>query len=423
MPTPPPIEKSMGMRFYQTFTNGIGGRVRLKYKDFLVKEILWGVEASSIHRCTNNYVCCNKYFVYILEKKGLDTFEALEIVKRKVGAKGKIGYAGLKDANAVTYQFISFRSYREKLPCIIALNNNVKLFFYRCHDHHISLGENWGNSFYLVIRDVKEEKCYNALESVLHEISSMGGLYPYFGHQRFGTIRPNTHKIGEKIVKRDWFGAVLELVGNPHPKEAPQVYEARKVFEKTLNPKEALELFPRKFVYERIVLKELLKGRSYLEALHALPKRILKIYVEAYQAYIFNEYVSKRLENDIPPNVAIEGDTVFSKGYYEKIVQKRKLRCKENILLPLVGYATKLGKQLAHTMLREVIDKENISLSMFKIKELNMRIKGGLRKSPMIMHGLSYVCSESNLRIHFCLEKGMYATVFLREIMKNEYVS
>ena len=424
MSKPPETEETIGLKHYQTETRGLGGKTRLKYDDFIVEEVLQGFKASPKRVCKGN-VSCDKYYIYILEKKGVDTLEAIRKISRNLNIKAyDIGFAGLKDANALTFQFISLKG-PKTLPCILNIDDSIKLYFFSCSSKRIVKGENWGNCFLIKIRDTDvntDNACYEVFEEILSEICSIGGLYPYFGHQRFGTIRPNTHRVGEKIVRRDWFGAVLELIGNPYPKEDPQVYEARKVFSETLDPKRALRLFPKKFIYERIVLKKLVEGRGYVDALLALPKHILKFYVEAFQAYLFNEYVNLRIEKGIKPNTAIEGDIVVKNGFFEKVLRERRIDPKEKVLLPLVGYMTKMGKGEAYDILKSVLESRNVKLSMFKIRELNITVKGGFRKSPMIIHNLSYACLERCLHLYFCLEKGMYATVFLREVMKNEYV-
>ncbi len=419
---PPKVEEDLGLKYYQTGTHGLGGKIRIKHDDFIVKEVFEGLEASPQTLCEGKAFCM-KYYIYVLEKKGVDTLEAIRKIRENLGIYD-VGFAGLKDANALTYQFVSLRS-SKPLPCVLNIDNTVKLYFFKCSGKRIVKGGNWGNCFHIKIRDISAENsniCYSLFEEVISEIFSMNGLYPYFAHHRLGLITPNTHRIGEKIVKRDWFGAVLELIGNPYPKENPRVYEARKIFSETLDPKMAFKLFPRKFVYERIVLKELLKGKSYLDSLLALPKFMLRFYVEAYQSYLFNEYISLRIEENIKPNTAIEGDIVVANGRFEKVLKERKIGLGEKILLPLVGYKTKLKNEESHNILKRVLESKGVEPSMFKVDELNIIVEGGFRKSPMVIRNLSYACNEKCLCLYFCLEKGFYATVFLREVMKNEYV-
>ncbi|MDP6277139.1 MAG: tRNA pseudouridine(13) synthase TruD, partial [Nitrospinota bacterium] len=76
---------------------GTGGRLRTEDDDFRVEEIpLKPPEGLGDH-------------LYLrLEKRGLPTLEAVRAIARLAGVDEKdIGYAGLKDARAVTLQWIS----------------------------------------------------------------------------------------------------------------------------------------------------------------------------------------------------------------------------------------------------------------------------------------------------------------------------
>lgn len=407
----PKYEKELGILYYQTKTKGIGGKIRVSYEDFIVKEV----------NVLNTYMGEGKYAYYELIKKGVDTLTALMIISKRLKIPMRsIGYAGLKNAKALTYQLISIPS-KYKIPKHININNHVVLKFLGLGNFPLRKGTLQGNIFKLFIRDVSGTGIENRLNNILHEIDENGGLYPFYGHQRFGTIRPNTHIVGKFIIKRKWEEAIIEIVGHPHPKESPRVREARRLFEETGEAKEALKLFPKKYVYERIILKHLIrKPRNYLYALRKLPKFIIQLYIEAYQSFIFNKYVSKRIESDIPPSTAVEGDMVVRNNNEFTIVHtKVKIDpLREKVLLPLIGYKiSKFDKNL-----REVLKEENIDTREFLVKELNVGVEGGFRKTPMVIRNLNYVVFGCNVFISFFLSKGYYATIFLREIMKNENV-
>lgn len=406
----PEYEKKLGILYYQTKTKGIGGKIRLSYKDFVVKEV----------NVLNTYAGRGKYAYYELTKKGIDTLTALMMVSKRLKIPMKhIGYAGLKDAKALTYQLISIPS-KYKIPKHININNHIMLEFLGQGNFPLRKGMLKGNIFKLFIRNVSEIGVEDQLSNILYEINENGGLYPFYGHQRFGTTRSNTHIVGKLLVKHKWEEAVVEIVGHPHPRENPRVCEARRIFEKTGEAKEALKLFPRKYVYERIILKHLIrKPENYFYALRKLPKFIIQFYIEAYQSFIFNKYVSKRMELDISPSTAVKGDMIVRNSEFTIVRARVKIDpLREKILLPLIGYKTlKLDESL-----KEVLEEENVSTKEFLVKELNVGVEGGFRKTPMIIKNLDYIVFGRNVFFSFFLNKGYYATIFLREIMKNENV-
>ena len=85
------------MRYLTEGLPGIGGQVRWSPEDFEVEEIsLYEPAGMGSHT----------YFV--VEKRGLSTFRAVGMIARTLGVPARqIGYAGMKDAHALTRQTLS----------------------------------------------------------------------------------------------------------------------------------------------------------------------------------------------------------------------------------------------------------------------------------------------------------------------------
>jgi tRNA pseudouridine13 synthase len=76
---------------------GIGGQLKAEPEDFFVEEIpLYLPSGEGQH-------------VYVeIEKRDLSTFAAIKMIARALNiSPGRIGYAGLKDARAITRQTLS----------------------------------------------------------------------------------------------------------------------------------------------------------------------------------------------------------------------------------------------------------------------------------------------------------------------------
>ena len=59
-----------------------------------------------------------------------------------------------------------------------------------------------GNRFHITIRGITQSPSAikKHVTNTHKEIEKMGGVPNFFGHQRFGTIRPNTHIIGKYLT-------------------------------------------------------------------------------------------------------------------------------------------------------------------------------------------------------------------------------
>jgi tRNA pseudouridine13 synthase len=142
-------------------------------KDFIVDEI-------PLYEFTGE----GEHLVLKVRKKDLTTWEMLDIISSHLGIKKRdIGYAGLKDKNAMTMQYISIMGkYEEKLESFS--HSKIKIVEKVRHNNKIRVGHLKGNKFHIRLKRVFNIN-KTKLESSLQWISN-NGVPNYFGHQRFG---------------------------------------------------------------------------------------------------------------------------------------------------------------------------------------------------------------------------------------------
>ncbi len=155
-------------------------------RDFIVDEVpLYEFSGSGEH------------LIIRVRKKNLTTWEMIEIFSNYLGVKKReIGYAGLKDKNALTTQYISIPKKYEKGIKSLS-NKNIKILFTTYHNNKIRVGHLKGNDFKLRFKkvlNINKEKLNSALEWI-----RKNGIPNYFGTQRFG-IDGNNYKDGKKIL-------------------------------------------------------------------------------------------------------------------------------------------------------------------------------------------------------------------------------
>ena len=406
----PDLEKHIGIRYYVTLHDGTGGTFRSRLEDFIVIEDI-----------TLNVRSSGRYPCLLCFKRGIDTFHALKILSSVTGVSiTNIGYAGLKDAQAYTLQYMTLKT-SINIPFNVIRMNNVIFKLVGYTNSMLKPGDVKCNKFIITVRNVRKNY-HKLLKAILDEIKVLGGIPSFYGHQRFGTRRPNTHKVGEYIVKRMWREAVDEIIGKPYPYESENSKIAREVYDKTHDAKLTLKYMPKSLVYERRILKSLSKNpNDCLKALKTLPKMILRLYVEAYQSYIYNLILSKRLEHDIPPLGFMRGDLIARGDKVEVASGKGMLRGDEKVLIPVPGFAVREPSGEFGDLYRSVLKDENVKHEMFKVKEIKgVGSKGFLRETPMRVYDLKFKpIDNTSYRLTFRLDKGMYATILLREIVKG----
>src|SRR5687768_4837377 len=151
---------------------GIGGTLKQRAEDFFVQEVpLYEPSGDGEH------VYCE------VQRENLTTFDAVSRLARALGVPAKsIGYAGLKDARAVTRQVFSIAGTTEERVMNLGLPDLTVLWAAR-HGNKLRLGHLRGNRFAIKVRDVEPTSVLR-LRPVVGEVVRRG-MPNYFGEQRF----------------------------------------------------------------------------------------------------------------------------------------------------------------------------------------------------------------------------------------------
>ena len=143
------------------------------------------------------------FLILKIKKEWLSTWDLIREISETLDIdEHKIGYAGLKDKNATTTQYISIPLIKEKY--LKALKKpNIKILAVYKDKSGLNIGDLTGNKFTINLKDVKDE-VVPAIYAVLSKIQKHG-LPNYFGYQRFGQDynfqKAQDVTYGEEIVK------------------------------------------------------------------------------------------------------------------------------------------------------------------------------------------------------------------------------
>jgi tRNA pseudouridine13 synthase len=417
----PELEKEIGIEVYATKTRGIGGRLRQFPEDFKVEEILTNgstakIEPDNIPRITG----FGRYLVCVLVKRSMDTFQAVQAVANKLGIDNdRIQIGGIKDANALTAQHVSISRI---LPEQIGQIETTKLRLYPQEFSNEKIHSNllFGNQFHITIRalDNVESTITKRIENANNELSTLGGCPNFFGHQRFGTTRPITHLVGKHILLGEWEEAALTFLAKPSVYEHPESKQMRQQLWDTRNFKDALRYFPPRLTYERDMLSHLAtRSGDFVGAFHHLPKKLCQLFIQAYQSYLFNRFLSERIRRGLLQENPM------------KYTHKLTVDNREYLALPLIGCQQTVSPGKQGEIEKRILEAEGIRLDDFKIPLMpEISSKGRLRTALTPLRDFKMDESfkdEANpgkrkKSLSFALMKGSYATVLLREFMKPE---
>ncbi len=311
-------------------------------EDFYVKELI------------NLNISNGNYAYFLLRKKNLTTLNALELISRKSKINlDNFGYAGNKDKNALTEQYISILRGNKNLENLKI--NNIELKFLGYGKKRINLGDNIGNEFVIIIRNL--DKKQDKIDFIIN----------YFDEQRFSK---NNVLIGKNLIKRN-FKEVCRLLS--------------------------------------------LNQENPVNSLNALNKKMLRFYLHSYQSYLFNKAISLYLKNKYKnyrkSNYSL-GEFVFidkkENLKFPLISFDAKFNNKSNVYLKILNEENiKLNEFLIkelpflieETSYRDVFaDVKNFKTLSYEKDELN---DGKFKQI-----------------IKFILPKGSYATILVKQMFK-----
>ena len=273
-----------------------------------------------------------------------------------------IGKAGLKDRNAVTSQTFSVHLGTagvtpDDARRLIEDHVKVKVNWARYHDNKLRAGHLKGNRFTVTITDLEVSRG-QALET-LEQVSgrlNSLGLPNYYGEQRTGAEGEN--------IRSGW---------------------------------------------------EILQGRKRIR-----DRWLSRFLVSSYQSHLCNRYMAERVNRGLfgrllLGDVAKKHDTggLF---WVEDASEQSRYEAKEiSFTAPMYGYKMLRPRGEAAALEDEVLGGSGITEEQLR----RHRVKG-TRRMGRLFPDVSYSEVSEGFRLVFTLPMGGYATVALREFMKND---
>ncbi|MGP8071639.1 MAG: tRNA pseudouridine(13) synthase TruD [Thermoplasmata archaeon] len=427
-PIPPTAtERAMGIGFFLSASVGVPARLKATPDAFRVTEI-------------SSYPLPDpegEFTVLRILSHDWEQHELGAAIARRLGlATSSLDWAGTKDRRAVAERLVSYRGPlpRENLD----LPRVEVVEAYRARDGLV-LGHHYGNSFDIRLDELAlpPDRATEMYRTVEKELRGAGGFPNFFGPQRFGEVRPITHEVGRWVVRGDLARAVeVYLVDRPPGGKAGVGDDARAAYAEHHDAMRALREFPSEYRFERTLLEHLARGHPPERAFRALSRDLRLLFVHAFQAYLFNLWMTRRSEQGVPFDRPVEGDRILRIGRdgtvrsqegipaaADNLAECAELVARGRALVagPLVGYESPADPGVPGEILEQILRDEGVERSMFRVRAApEVASKGAWRPALVPLPPLFVAPDGSDgVRFRFALPKGAYATVLLREFLKT----
>jgi tRNA pseudouridine13 synthase len=386
---------------------GTGGRIKAQIEDFLVEELpLYPPLGEGEHT------------FFEIRKAGLSTFQAIRLISKELGiSPRRIGYAGLKDAQAITRQVLSVHGVSPGMVTSLDIPR-IQVLWAERHRHKLKIGHLRGNRFTIRVQGTEASQM-PACRSIL-DVLSRRGVPNRFGPQRFG-MRGDSALLGQEVVRGRTQEFVQAFLGRPDPGESDVVALARSCFDAG-RWTEALQIFPGSMVEERRSLQTLIRTQGdFQRAYEAVSKRLKTFLLSAYQSYLFNRVLDVRLtslDRVCAGDLAMKhpGHSIF-RVEDEEAEQPRATRFEISPTGPIYGYKMMQASGRQCELEAQLLAEEGLSLDDFRVGGgISARGERRALRFPVHEPELWY---DGGLRLRFWLPRGCYATMVLAEIIKS----
>jgi len=405
---PPKEDIEIGLMKYVTTAYPVYGEIKKELGDFIVEEIVEKEFKKNLKdKKQDDYI----YPVYEIERTGLDTFSCINILSKKNRiAISNFRTLGLKDRKTKATQLVFLKS------GLLKNNSNISISLLGWSNHLPTRRVLVGNRFDIKITNIKSNNAINNsilsksfIEFDLHRLPN------YYGHQRFGTRRIN-HLIGKSIVREHFEQGILLYLTHISDYENDEITSWRKELYNNQNYDQALKDIP----YQLRSEKQILLSKDLKKAYKIFPLKLRRFFINSYQSYLYNLLISKRIEKGLSLNHPEHGDYIktIKNGDIRKVNNKTDDN-ESRILIPIFGYGYRESVGEQGKIEKELLREENLDPKSFYIKtspELSCR--STFRSSNLKICNLKINEGNTDINLSFSLEKGSYATMFLREILK-----
>lgn len=350
------------------------------------------------------------YFThFVLEKTNWTTSQALAAIAKRCRASAKrFDSAGSKDRNAVTTQLASAFAIDPGVLLTTRVKD-VKINGAWKARKKVKLGELAGNRFTITLNKDNVGSEPDA-DKINETVQSAAFLFPnYFGRQRFGSLRQNTHTVGALLCQGKTEEAVMSYLCDCGSNEREDSVAARNKLRESRDFNRALTEFPSRLYFEKKMLAWLARHpNDFAGAFRTLDRHTQLLFVHAAQSLAFNIGLKQRLDkgtiNDAewwcPTNaLGFPDETTPQQGKIEGGFP----------MLPVPGSDSPTDEAADGALAKMGLTRESFSIKAFP----ELSSKGTLRSGLAPLKDFSATQDGSNTVLRFSLPSGCYATVAL----------
>lgn len=385
--------------------------MHLKYapRDFQVRELLDYPESPD-----------GDYYVHLLKKQKMDTQDALSLICRKSRVQREnIAFAGLKDRQGETEQFISIKGRRVEFR-----EPGIQLVFQGRSDQPIHSKQSRGNRFHIWLRRLDVESAHRIRDVLPRFVES--GYVNYFDDQRFGCLRHGQGFPMRDVLAGRYEKALQRLIARPSPVAKGGDTRLKAILQERWGDWPVCAKIARGPVFQPVLQHLVRRGDDFKGAIQKLNTRTRLIQSFAYQSYLWNRAVSSMLDELVPTDLRMGIDSLMGELTSFADLPSDLITELASIQTPLWAPGSDGGDPRFDGETQRWLRSEQLSPELCEKNTLPGMVWRAEPRDLLVRPTKAYANRPErdarnrdtcNVEVAFCLPRGVYATMLIKHLI------
>jgi tRNA pseudouridine13 synthase len=359
------------------------------------------------------------WFVYLMDKQKLSTFEAVERICAAAHVQpADVSYCGLKDKQGRTTQLVAVHGKPVDLQ-----EPDLRLKALGRTAAPLSAANTTSNRFAVTVRDLSEEDVAR-LAGAVAEVQRIG-VVNYFDSQRFGSLKHGQGFLVKDLMRGDSESALRNFLARPSELDRTGDAKVKAFWREHWGDWEKRNPYPGAERYAPVLRWLRLHPKDYLGAFLRTEPRWRGLQVFAYQSWLWNEGVKAYLREVVGIERLVSlryqaGTLLFPRAVDRDVAYALRSRT-----FPLLAPATRFDDPQVERAALAVLGREDMTLESLRVPGAP-QIHFEPEDRPLLVVPGKLVVGESHddelnrgkkrVNVAFTLPPGAYATLVVKRL-------
>jgi tRNA pseudouridine13 synthase len=359
------------------------------------------------------------WFVYLMDKQKLSTFEAVERISSRAGVQpAEVSYCGLKDKQGRTTQLVAVHRKPVELQ-----EPDLRLKPLGRTGAPLSAANTTSNRFAVTVRDLVEYDL-GKLPAAVAEVQRLG-VVNYFDSQRFGSLKHGQGFLVKDLMRGDAEAALRNFLARPSELDRSDDARVKTFWKEHWGEWHLKNPYPGAERYAHVLRWLRLHPQDYLGAFLRTEPRWRALQVFSYQSWLWNEGVKAYLRDVV--GIARLVSIKYQAGtlLFPRALDPEASRTLRGATFPLLAPATRFADPAVERAALSVLGREEMTLASLAVPGAP-QIHFDPEERPLVVVPGKLVVSEPSrdelnkgrLRVNvaFTLPPGAYATLVVKRL-------